>query len=99
MVKWEIKRAFCYRFLSKIHQAWKDGKCFIERKWFGKVWIAKEDLYPRQSGTDASEDIMCNHVMLDDCDDEMDNEEEMALMVNEQNTVGAWYLTVATHDT
>lgn len=87
----EYKKAFCYRFLRKIYQAWKAEKCFIERRWFGKVWTAKEDLYPCQSGVNASEEIMCNHVVFDDYDDEMDNEEDMVLMVNEQNTVGVWY--------
>lgn len=85
------KKEFCYRFLRKIHQDWKAGKGFIERRWFGKVWIAKEDLYPHQSEANESEEIMCNHVVFDNIDDEMDNKEEVALVANEQNTLGAWY--------
>lgn len=85
------KKAFCYRFTRKIHQAWKAGKCFIERRWFGKVWTAKDDFYPRSSKVDESEEIVCNHVMIDTEEDEINNEPELALMVNEQNVVGDWY--------
>ena len=85
------KKAFCYRFPRKTHQAWKAGKCFIERKWFGKVSIAKTDLYPSWVQVFKSEDILCNHVMISEDEDAIEEDLKIALTANEQNMVRVWY--------
>lgn len=84
MEEWGHNKAFCYRFLRKTHQAWKAGKCFIERKWFGKVWIAKTYLYPSRVQVSESEDILCNHVMTSEDEDEIEEDLKIALTANEQ---------------
>ncbi|XP_010424090.1 PREDICTED: uncharacterized protein LOC104709129 [Camelina sativa] len=42
-------RRFCYKFKNKIKELWMARKCFIDPFHFCQVWVAKRDLYSKES--------------------------------------------------
>lgn len=49
---------FCYERINNIKKAWSESKCYVESKSYGKVWIAKSDLYSKCKET--VQGLVCN---------------------------------------
>ncbi|XP_024010234.1 uncharacterized protein LOC112085266 [Eutrema salsugineum] len=60
------KKRNCYKFWSKIKQAWKRHLCYPEPRFYGKVWVAKNLLYDLPSQGEVAEpdlaevNLVCN---------------------------------------
>ncbi|KAL0696899.1 hypothetical protein Bca4012_064079 [Brassica carinata] len=48
----------CYERINNIKKAWGENKCYVEPKSYGKVWIAKSDLYSKCKET--VQELVCN---------------------------------------
>lgn len=88
---WDIGRHFVISFSEKFVKHGRLESFFLEKKWFGRMWIAKKDLYPSQDQVPELKNILCNHVMFDNDENETEENIVSTYFANEQRLSDAWY--------
>lgn len=88
--KKEHRKKNCFTFQRRINRAWKKNQCYLEPKNYGRVWIAKANMYSNfKTQTHLEGEIMCNMVRMET--HEPENISYVAYTSTETQKRNPWY--------
>ncbi|XP_024009962.1 uncharacterized protein LOC112085161 [Eutrema salsugineum] len=83
------KKFRCYKFRNKVKKVWIRHLCYLEPKQWGKMWIAKRDLYDAPIVENACVELVCNLARIQF--EETKHIANVAYTSSEGHVGDAWY--------